>query len=195
MDSAERLGYPVVMKIVSPNIIHKTEVGGVRIGVASEEQVREVYGEILRSVGVKAPAAKIVGVLVQRMAPSSTEVIVGAVRDPQFGPAVMFGLGGVLVELLDDVSFRVAPIDENEAWEMMQEVRGIPLLTGYRGSPSLDVNAVAGALASVSRMAVEIDEIDQVDLNPVMVYKSGLSVVDARVILRLIAKGGKRPRL
>ncbi len=190
VEAAERLGYPVVMKIVSPDIIHKTEVGGVVVGVANPEQVRERYNEILRSVGLKAPAARIVGMLVQRMAPPSTEVIVGALRDPQFGPAVMFGLGGVFVELLNDVSFRVAPIDKDEAWEMMQEVKGIPLLTGYRGSRPLDVKAVARTLASVSGMITELDEIEQMDLNPVMVYESGVSVVDARIILRPITARG-----
>ncbi|MDH5703609.1 MAG: acetate--CoA ligase family protein [Aigarchaeota archaeon] len=189
-EAAERLGYPLVMKIVSPDIIHKTEVGGVKVGVANPEQVRERYREILRSAALKTPTARIVGVLVQRMAPPSAEVIVGAVRDPQFGPAVMFGLGGVFVELLNDVSFRVAPIDKDEAWEMMQEVKGIPLLTGYRGSRPLDVKAVARTLASVSRIVTELDEIEQMDLNPVMVYESGLSVVDARIILRPIAARG-----
>jgi len=190
VEAAERLGYPLVMKIVSPDIIHKTEVGGVKLGVTNPEQVRERYNQILRSAGLKAPAARIVGILVQRMAPPSTEVIVGALRDPQFGPAVMFGLGGVFVELLNDVSFRVAPIDKDEAWEMMQEVKGIPLLTGYRGSRPLDVKSVARTLASVSRMITELDEIEQMDLNPVMVYESGVSVVDARIILRLITARG-----
>jgi len=194
VDSAERVGYPVVMKIVSPDIIHKTEVGGVKVGIANTRQVSEGYAEILRSAALKAPAAKIVGVLVQRMAPPSTEVIVGAIRDPQFGPAVMFGLGGVFVELLKDVSFRVAPIDEDEAWEMMHEVRGIPLLKGYRGSPRLDAKAVARTLASASRIMTELDQIDQMDLNPVMVYKSGVSVVDARIILRPITSSGEGRR-
>ncbi|MFB0568114.1 MAG: acetate--CoA ligase family protein [Nitrososphaeria archaeon] len=194
VEAAERLGYPLVMKIVSPDIIHKTEVGGVMVGVANPEQLRERYSEILRSAALKAPAARIVGVLVQRMAPPSTEVMVGAVRDPQFGPAVMFGLGGVFVELLNDVSFRVAPIDKSEAWEMMQEVRGIPLLTGYRGSRPLDVNAVARTLVSVSRIVTELDEIEQIDLNPVMVYESGVSVVDARIILRPVTARGEEKR-
>jgi len=190
VEAAERLGYPLVMKIVSPDIIHKTEVGGVKLGVTNPEQVRERYNQILRSAGLKAPAARIVGILIQHMAPPSTEVIVGALRDPQFGPAVMFGLGGVFVELLNDVSFRVAPIDKDEAWEMMQEVKGIPLLTGYRGSRLLDVKAVARTLASVSGMITDLDEIEQMDLNPVMVYESGVSVVDARIILRPITARG-----
>jgi len=194
VDSAERVGYPVVMKIVSPDIVHKTEVGGVKLGIANTKQVKDGYTQILRSAALKAPAAKIVGVLVQRMAPPSTEVIVGAIRDPQFGPAVMFGLGGVFVELLKDVSFRVAPIDEDEAREMMHEVRGIPLLMGYRGSPPLDAKAVARTLASASRIMTELDQIDQMDLNPVMVYESGVSVVDARIILRPIAASGQGRR-
>jgi acetyl-CoA synthetase (ADP-forming) len=139
--------------------------------------------EILESVKKKVVGAKIAGVLVQEMVPPTTEVIVGAIKDPQFGPAVMFGLGGVFVELLKDVTFRIAPVTLAEALEMITEVKAYPLLRGYRNTPPVDVDAIAGIIVSTSTAVMENPQIKELDLNPVMVYEKGAKVVDARIIL------------
>jgi acetyl-CoA synthetase (ADP-forming) len=183
VNSAEKLGYPVVLKIVSPDIIHKSDVGGVKVGILNPEDVARSYVEILESVKKKVVGAKIAGVLVQEMIPPTTEVIVGATKDPQFGPAVMFGLGGVFVELLKDVTFRIAPVTLAEALEMITEVKAYPLLTGYRNTPPADVDAIAGIIASTSTAIMENPQIKELDLNPVMVNEKGAKVVDARIIL------------
>jgi len=127
--------------------------------------------------------AKVEGILVQEMAPASTEVIVGAVKDPQFGPAVMFGIGGIFVEVLKDVTFRIAPINEDEAREMITEVKAYPLLKGYRNLPPADINTIVDILLKTSRLVTEHQEIKELDLNPIMVYEKGAKTVDARIIL------------
>lgn len=183
VEFAEEIGYPVVLKIVSPDILHKFDVGGVVLNIKTSKDVRKAYIQILDNVKKKAPNAKIVGVLIQEMAPSSTEVIVGATKDPQFGPAVMFGLGGIFVEVLKDVTFRIAPLSEEEAKEMITEVKGYPLLTGYRGQPPADMDAIIKILLNTSKLVTEHLEIKELDLNPIMVYEKGAKTVDARIIL------------
>jgi acetyl-CoA synthetase (ADP-forming) len=180
---AEEIGYPVVLKIVSPDIIHKSDVGGVIVGLKNTQEVRNAYKQILKNVKKHKADAKIVGILVQEMAPSSTEVIVGAIKDLQFGPAVMFGLGGIFVEVLKDVTFRVAPITEDEAHEMITEVKAYPLLKGYRNLPPADIEAIVKILLNTSRLVMEHQEIKELDLNPIMVYEKGAKTVDARIIL------------
>ncbi|MEM3538340.1 MAG: acetate--CoA ligase family protein [Nitrososphaerales archaeon] len=180
---AEALGYPVVLKIVSPDITHKSDVGGVKLNILNKDQVSEKFKEIQKSVQEKAPKASIFGIMVQKMAPSAMEVVIGALRDKQFGPVVMFGLGGIFIEIIKDVSFRIAPLNKDDALEMIKEIKGYPLLIGYRGSPKLDVNAIADAIVKISELMMNVDEIDQLDLNPILVYTSGLIVVDVRVIL------------
>jgi len=180
---AEEIGYPIVLKIVSPDIIHKSDVGGVIVSLKTEKDVRNGYKQILRNVKKHKADAKIVGILVQEMAPSSTEVIVGAIKDPQFGPAVMFGLGGIFVEVLKDVTFRVAPITVDEAREMITEVKAYPLLKGYRNLPPADIEAIVKILLNTSRLVMEHQEIKELDLNPIMVYEKGAKTVDARIIL------------
>ena len=180
---AEEIGYPVVLKIVSPDIVHKSDVGGVVVGLKDAQEVRNAYEQILKNVKKHKANAKIVGILVQEMAPSSTEVIVGAIKDPQFGPALMFGLGGIFVEVLKDVTFRVAPITEGEACEMITEVKAYPLLRGYRGQPPADTEAIVQILLKTSRLVMEHQEIKELDLNPIMVYEKGAKTVDARIIL------------
>ena len=180
---AEEIGYPIVLKIVSPDIIHKSDVGGVVVGLKTAKDVRNAYKQILESIKKHKADAKIVGVLVQEMAPSSTEVIVGAIKDPQFGPAVMFGLGGIFVEVLKDVTFRVAPITVDEAREMITEVKAYPLLKGYRNQPPADIEAIVQILLNTSRLVMEHQEIKELDLNPIMVYEKGAKTVDARIIL------------
>jgi acetyl-CoA synthetase (ADP-forming) len=180
---AEVIGFPVVLKVVSPDIIHKSDVGGVIVGLKNVREVRDAYKRILENVKKHRADAKIVGILVQEMAPASTEVIVGAIKDPQFGPALMFGLGGIFVEVLKDVTFRVAPINEDEAREMITEVRAYPLLKGYRNLPPADIEAIIKILLNTSRLVMEHEEIKEVDLNPIMVYEKGAKTVDARIIL------------
>lgn len=180
---AGEIGYPVVLKIVSPDVIHKSDVGGVIVGLKTAKDVRNAYRQILQNVKKHKAKARIVGVLVQEMAPSSTEVIVGAFKDPQFGPALMFGLGGIFVEVLKDVTFRVAPITEREAREMITEVKAYPLLKGYRNLPPADVDAIVDILLKVSKLVMEHLEIKELDLNPIMVYEKGAKTVDARIIL------------
>jgi len=180
---AEQIGYPIVLKIVSPDIIHKSDVGGVIVGLKDAQEVRNAYKQILKNVKKHEANAKIVGILVQEMAPSSTEVIVGAIKDPQFGPALMFGLGGIFVEVLKDVTFRVAPITEDEACEMITEVKAYPLLKGYRNQPPADTEAIVQILLNTSRLVMEHQEIKELDLNPIMVYEKGAKTVDARIVL------------
>jgi len=180
---AREIGFPVVLKIVSPDIVHKFDVGGVILNLKNHRQVLEAYKKIISNVKRSKPDARIVGILVQEMAPSSTEVIVGMTKDPQFGPALMFGLGGIFVEVLKDVSFRVAPITERDAREMITEIKGYPLLRGYRGMPPADVDTIVQILLKTSKLVTEHTEVDQLDLNPIMVYEKGAKVVDARMIL------------
>jgi len=180
---AEKIGFPVVLKIVSPDIIHKSDVGGVRVNLRNEEEVHGAYGDILNSVKEHANKARIIGVLVQEMAPPSTEVIVGSIKDPQFGATLMFGLGGILVEILKDVTFKIAPITREEAQEMITEVKAYPILRGYRGTPPSDTNTIIDILLATSRLVTEYEQIRELDLNPVIVYEKGAKAVDARIIL------------
>ena len=180
---AEEIGYPVVLKIVSPDIIHKSDVGGVMLNLKNAREVRKAYKQIMENVKKRRIDAKVLGILVQEMAPPSTEVIVGVTKDPQFGHALMFGLGGIFVEVLKDVTFRIVPITEEEAREMISEVKAYPLLKGYRGMPPADINAIVQILLKTSRLAIEHPEIKELDLNPIMVYEKGAKTVDARIIL------------
>jgi acetyl-CoA synthetase (ADP-forming) len=185
VELAERVGYPAVLKVVSPDISHKSDVGGVILGVRSAEEVRSSYRRILENVKAGAPGSRVHGVLVQRMAKPDLEVIVGGIRDPVFGPVVMFGLGGVFVEVLKDVSFRIAPLSDADVDDMVREVRGYRILEGFRGSPPRDLDALKRVILGVSRMMVEVGEIAELDLNPVILYPrgEGALIVDARIIL------------
>lgn len=180
---ADKIGFPVVLKIVSPDIIHKSDVGGVVVGLKDVNGVRDAYKQIIATVKKHKPKAKIAGILIQEMAPVSTEVIVGAIKDPQFGPAIMFGLGGIFVEVLKDVTFRVAPVAEDEACEMISEVKAFPLLKGYRNMPPADIDAIAKIIVNTSKLVTDHEEIKELDLNPIMVYEHGAKTVDARIIL------------
>jgi len=180
---ANKTGYPVVLKIVSPDILHKSDVGGVMINLKNEKEVRKAYGQILENVRKHKKDAKITGVLVQEMAPAGTEVIVGAIKDPQFGPTVMFGLGGIFVEVLKDVTFRIAPLTEEEACEMITELKAYPVLKGYRNTSPADISAIIAILLKTSKLVMAHQEIKELDLNPIMVYAKGAKTVDARIIL------------
>jgi acyl-CoA synthetase (NDP forming) len=180
---AEQIGFPVVLKIVSPEIIHKSDAGGVIINLKNASEVQDAYRKILENAKKYNAAARIDGVLVQEMAPQSTEVIVGAIKDPQFGQTLMFGLGGIFVELLKDVTFRIAPITQQDAEEMITEVKAYPLLKGYRNTPPTDINAIVKVLLNTSKLIMDYPEIKELDLNPVLAYEKGAKTVDARIIL------------
>lgn len=180
---ASKIGYPVVLKIVSPDVIHKSDVGGVIVNLKDANDVQNAYKQIANNVKKHKPDAKMVGMLVQEMAPQSTEIIVGATKDPQFGPTLMFGLGGIFVEILKDVTFRIAPVTEDEAREMITAVKAYPLLRGYRNTPPADIEAIVEILLNTSRLVMEHQEIKELDLNPIMVYEKGAKTVDARIIL------------
>ena len=192
VEAAEHVGYPVVLKVVSPDIVHKSDVGGVVLGLRSEEEVAEAYARIVENVKKRAPEARIYGILVQHMVPEGVEVIVGATRDPVFGPVVMFGLGGIFVEVLKDVSFRVVPLTEDDAEEMIREIKGYAVLKGVRGIARRDIAALKRIILGVARIMEEIPEVRELDLNPVMSYPEGqgAAIADARVI---VARPGEEP--
>ncbi len=184
---AKKIGFPVVMKIVSPQIIHKSDAGGVKVNLKDEKSVREAFRTILTNSKAYKADAEIYGVAVQEMAPWGTEVIVGSVNDPTFGPTIMFGLGGIFVEVLKDVTLRVTPVNNQQVERMMGEIRGAPILNGARGEAPRDRAALEEVLFRYADMISELgDEIAETDANPVLVYEEGkgLKVVDARVILK-----------
>jgi acyl-CoA synthetase (NDP forming) len=182
VEAARRFGFPAVLKIVSPDILHKSDAGGVKVGLADEAAVSAAYREMMVAIA-RAGKARIEGVLVAPCAPEGLECIVGMTRDPQFGPALMFGLGGIFVELLKDVSFRVLPIERSDAEEMVREIKGYPLLQGIRGSGPRDVQAVVDFLVKTARLVEENPEIREIDVNPLRVYEKGALALDVRVIL------------
>jgi len=180
---SKKLGFPVALKIVSPEITHKSDVGGVNLDLKTSKQVEAAYEEILSAVKQKYPHAVIDGVSVQKMARPGTEVIVGMTKDAQFGPVLMFGLGGILVELLKDVSFRIVPFEREDAREMIREIKGYPILEGFRGREPADVSILEEILLKISRFVDDNPEIKELDLNPIFAYKDGAVTVDARIIL------------
>ncbi|MEX0749573.1 MAG: acetate--CoA ligase family protein [Dehalococcoidia bacterium] len=183
MAVARELGFPVVLKIVSPQITHKSDVGGVALGLTSAAEAGEAFDRVVASTKQHVPDATIEGVAVQRMERQGTEVIVGVTRDPQFGPVLMFGLGGVLVEVLKDVAFRVIPINERDARQVIHEIKGYPLLEGYRGSEAADIGKLQELLLQVSSFVEAHPEIAELDLNPVFAYADGAIAVDARIVI------------
>jgi acyl-CoA synthetase (NDP forming) len=182
--TASELGFPVALKVVSPQVTHKSDAGGVKLGLTSSNEVAAAYDAIVTSVAKAAPGANIEGVSVQRMAEPGIEVIVGTTTDPQFGPVLMFGLGGVLVEVLKDVAFRIVPIERRDAAQMVREIQGFPLLRGYRGQPPADLNALEELLLQVSAYVEANSQVAELDLNPVFAYQKGALLVDARIVLK-----------
>jgi acyl-CoA synthetase (NDP forming) len=180
---SEQIGYPIVLKIVSPDVLHKFDVGGVILNINSQEEARNAYNQIIQNVKKHKPDAKISGILVQEMAPSATEIIVGSIKDAQFGPTLMFGLGGTFVEVMKDVSFRIAPITEEDAREMISEIKAYPILQAFRGQAPRDIDAITRILLDTSKLVMDHQDIKELDLNPVMVYEKGAKTVDARIIL------------
>ncbi len=181
--AGSEVGYPVVLKIVSPQIIHKTEVGGVRTGIATAVELKQAWVEMFDGVSRAVPQAAIDGMLVQRMVHGGRETIVGFSHDAAFGPLVMFGLGGIYVEALGDVQFRVAPIGPLDAHDMLHGIRGVAILNGVRGAPPVDFAALADVLQRVSQLAVDFPEIAELDINPLLAFPDGVTAVDARILL------------
>jgi acyl-CoA synthetase (NDP forming) len=172
----------VALKISSADVLHKSDVGGVRLNLDSPEAVEKAYEDMLATVQQAQPEAKLGDVLVSRMAPPGLEVIVGMNRDPQFGPIILFGLGGIMVEIFQDVSLRLLPFSRDDALGMIREIKGYGLISGYRGQPPVDEEALTDCLLSVAQMAENHPKIVEIDLNPVMAYPDGILVVDARII-------------
>lgn len=181
--AAAKVGFPVVLKIVSLDVTHKSDVGGVKIGLEDAAAVRTAYNDIIAAVKKRQPKARIEGVAVQAMARPGTEVIVGMSKDPQFGPVLMFGLGGIFVEVLKDVSFRIVPLEERDAREMIDEIKGRAVLDGVRGGEPADIGALTGLLLQLSAFAEANPQVEELDLNPVFAYKDGCLAVDARIVV------------
>jgi acyl-CoA synthetase (NDP forming) len=180
---SKETGFPVVLKIASPDITHKSDAGGVKTGLKDTKEVKKAWEEIMASVKAKFPNARIEGVSVQQMARPGVEIIIGMFKDPQFGPVIMFGLGGIFVEVLKDVSFRLIPIEKRDAEEMLEEIKGKDLLNGYRGQEPADKEALIDVLLKVSGLVEKMPEIKELDLNPVFAYKDAAVAVDARIVL------------
>jgi acetate---CoA ligase (ADP-forming) subunit beta len=181
--AANKLGLPTVLKIVSPDILHKSDIGGVKLNLNSDSEVGKAYDEIMAAARKHDPKAKIEGVSVQPMARPATEVIIGMNKDEQFGPVLMFGLGGILVEVLKDVSFRIVPLTKRDAREMIREIKAYPVLEGYRGQEPADIETLENLLLKVSDFVEKHPDIKEMDLNPIFAYKDGAIAVDARIIL------------
>ncbi len=184
--TAKEIGYPVVIKIVSPDTLHKTEFGGVRINITDEARLKSEHADLLAGVKAKKPDADIWGVLVQKMAPKGTETILGMNRDPSFGPILMFGLGGILVEVLKDVTFRIAPLNDISTDSMVCGIKAVKILQGYRGEAPRDVTKIKECLQRLSQLVTDFKEISELDINPLLVYEEGKGalVLDARFLLK-----------
>ncbi|MBN1320869.1 MAG: acetate--CoA ligase family protein [Thermoleophilia bacterium] len=180
---SREIGYPCVLKVSSADITHKSDAGGVKVGLAGEQAVAEAYAAIMSSCREKYPDAVIEGVTVQNMAAPGLEVIVGMATDPQFGPVLMFGLGGVWVEVLKDVSFKIAPLTKTDAAGAVKEIKAARLLDGFRGSEPVDTAALEDILLRVSEFVTATPAVKEMDLNPIFAYPDGAIAVDARVIL------------
>ena len=181
---SKEMGFPVVLKIVSPDILHKTEANGVKLNLKTADEVAKAFDEIMVSAKEKFPNANIHGVAVQGMAKSGLEIIIGMTLDAQFGPVLMFGLGGIFVEVMKDVSFGITPLTKRDAGEMIRSIKGYPLLNGFRGAPKIDVANLESWLLKLSDFAQTYPEVKEFDLNPIFAYAQGAMVVDARIILK-----------
>lgn len=183
---SESIGYPVVLKISSVDITHKSDAGGVKVNLKEKADVEKAFDDIMTSCKGQYPNANIEGVSVQSMAKPGTEVIIGMTKDPSFGPVIMFGLGGIFVEVMKDVAFRIVPLEKIDATEMIEEIKGKKLLEGYRGQEPADKAYLAEMILKLSALVDKIDDIAEIDMNPVFAYKEGAVVVDARIILEAV---------
>jgi acyl-CoA synthetase (NDP forming) len=180
LKACKSIGYPIVMKLIAESIVHKTDAGAVKLNIRDAGEAEKSYQELMQ-----IPCQGSRAISVQEMAKKPiTEIIVGSIQDAQFGPTVMFGIGGVLVEIMKDVSFRIAPISDFDAEEMITEIKGFKILDGYRGNPKADIEALKQLLKKISEFAFNHQEITEMDLNPVFIYDHGLKCVDARIVLK-----------
>ena len=183
VELSEKFGYPVVLKVSSVDISHKSDAGGVKVNLKNKAEIENAYDAIIKSCKAAVPTANIEGVSVQPMGRPGIEVIVGMIKDPSFGPVIMFGLGGVFVEVMKDVAFRIVPVEASDAEDMINEIKGKKLLEGYRGQEPADVAYLQQMLVKLSDFVDATPEIEEIDMNPVFCYRDGAVVVDARIIL------------
>jgi acetyltransferase len=181
--AAAKIPYPMAMKVVCPDIIHKSDAGGIKLDLKDEKEVRGAFEEIVTNAAKITTRDRVLGTLISPMVADGQECIIGMIRDPQFGPVIMFGLGGIFVEVLKDVSFRVAPLADEDIDEMIQEIKGYRILSGIRGAKPSDIDALKNILARVSEIAIDNPQIKEIDLNPVIVHENGASIVDSRIII------------
>ena len=185
IEIAERIGFPVALKIASPNILHKTDMGGIQLNLTNSEEVEDAYDLMMLKIAKRAPEAQIDGIYVEQMVPRGLEVIMGMNRDPQFGPMLMFGLGGIFIEVLKDVAFHLAPITESEAIQMLKSTRSYTMLENRRDKQGIDINAIAAGLQRISQLATDFPQIIEIDINPFIVGDVGTEPVVADVHLTL----------
>lgn len=181
---SQEIGFPVALKIISPDVVHKSDVGGVRVGLANTAQVQKAYTEIITNIKEKLPDARIEGVSVQKMARPGVEIIIGVTEDDQFGPVIMFGLGGIWVEAIKDVVFRVVPVSTWDADEMVREIKGFAVLQGYRGQEAVDVSFLAKLITRISGFIEKNPRVKELDINPLIAYGEGAVAVDARIVMK-----------
>jgi acetyltransferase len=191
VEAAPRMGYPLAMKIVSPDIIHKSDLGGVKLNLNSAQEVADAFELMMLRIGRRAPEAFLEGVYLERMVPKGREVILGMTRDPQFGPMLMFGLGGIFVEVMKDVTFHLAPITAAEAMSMLMGTRSYKLLEGVRGESGVNLAAIGEALQRISQLVTDFPQIDELDINPFIVGKPGEDSVAADARIQLAAGGAR----
>jgi len=184
--AAEEIGYPLVMKVVSPQISHKSDIGGIKFSLQNAAEVKTAYQDMIDNIQKKLPDAYLEGVQLQPMLSGGKEVILGMVHDPTFGPMLMFGLGGIYIEILKDIQFAIVPVDEREAREMITGIKTYPLLAGVRGEKPSDINALVDIILRVSNLVFDFPEIEEFEINPMMVFEKGKGAlaVDLRLILK-----------
>ncbi len=183
IDAAEEIGYPVVLKVVSEDIVHKMDVGGIAVDLENKEEVENAYQAIQSRVRDRKPDANIRGISIAEMIEHETEIVTGGMRDPTFGPVVMFGLGGIYVEIFEDVEFRVAPISVDESHRMMADIDSFPLLTGARGQGCKDLDSLAEIISKVGDLMYRVEDINDIDLNPVAALDDGAKALDVAISL------------
>jgi acyl-CoA synthetase (NDP forming) len=181
--TAKEMGFPVALKIISPDVIHKSDAGGVKLGLGNAGQAGRAYSEMTATIKQKIPGARIQGVSVQKMADPGVELIIGMNKDPQFGPVLMFGLGGILVEVLKDISFRLVPVSKRDASEMVREIKGYRLLEGYRGQEPVDIDCLEDIIVKVSDFIEKNPQIKELDINPLFASGKVLEAADARIVM------------
>ena len=186
---SKRMGFPIALKVVSPDIIHKSDIGGVKLRLTNVTQIGNAYSEIMLSIRQRFPEARVQGVAVQKMARPGVEIIIGMSKDAQFGPVILFGLGGIMVEILKDFSLRIVPATKRDAREMITEIKGYPLLQGYRGQEPADIPSLEQLIVKVSALVEQYPQIKELDINPLFAYQDSAVAVDARISLEAPAEG------